>query len=448
MMDDLIIIILLISSILFELSGKRRWTYGSAGLLGGCWVLTQGIPSNVFIFKAVFLGLIWIVFIFLARLIRIIHLKKLTSLEQQILQKKEGLNTLMTSDQTLQDESKILENSLLQKEGLYESLKELNKTLEFPKTVEVFSKLASTLTNFEKGWLLPAPSLETSDRPTCYQLFRSRSPVPHKKFPEEVLNARQREVYILSLKSKSLLFFNNPEEDPRLSEKGTSLGTSTLTGIGLFHEEAPLGVLILEGCKKRDLESLEILAIQLSMETEKDHLYEKVKNLSIIDGLTQTYQKRHLMTLLSEELQRLKSQGKKCSLLMVDIDHFKEFNDNFGHLVGDILLKELSLSIQENLRPLDLVGRFGGEEFLIALPETTQNEAMQIGERIRHNIQFRNFVIHDKLFKLTLSIGISNYPDQSQDLPQLIEMADEALYKAKHSGRNQVVTYWHEQRKN
>ena len=440
-MDELIVVALFISGLLFELSGKRRWTYGSAGLLGGCWILIQGLQSNVFIFKAAIVGLTWILFIFLVRLIRITHLKKLKSLEHEILQKKEGLNTLMTSDKTLQDESKILENSLLQKEGLYESLKELNKTLEFPKTVEVFSKLASALTNFEKGWLLPAPSLKTSNRLTCYQLFRNGSPVPHKEFPEEILNARQREVYILSLRSKSLLFFNNPEEDVRLNQKGIALGTSTLTGIGLFHEEAPLGVLILEGCKKRDLEPLEILAIQLSLEIEKDHLYEKVKNLSIIDGLTQTYQKRHLMALLRNELQRLKSQGKKCSLLMVDIDHFKEFNDNFGHLVGDIILKELSLSIQDNLRPLDLVGRFGGEEFLIALPETTQSEAMQIGERICHNIQSRNFVIHEKLFKLTLSIGISNYPDQSQDLPQLIEMADEALYKAKHSGRNQVVTY-------
>lgn len=441
-LEQILTAALFISSLAFEFLGKIKWTYAGTAILGTCWFFAQNSKTIPVILKAVLLGFVWILFISLIRLLRKIDLRTLKDLDSQIREKKESLNSLTLSEKTIQEEFKILEYSLHQKEGLYQSLKELNKTLEFSKTVEVFSKLASQLTNFEKGWLLLVSPLHTSDAHSiCYQLLRNSPPIPKKGFPEDILNEYQKEVYALSHKSRSLLFFNNPQDDPRLTQKGVPPGTSSIASLSLFHEESLLGILILEGCKKRDLESLEILAIQLSMEIEKDHLYEKVRNLSIIDGLTQIYQKRHLTTLLKEELQRLEKKKKTCSVLMVDIDHFKDFNDTFGHLVGDILLKELSLSIQGNLRPMDLVGRFGGEEFLIALPETTQDEAMQIAQRIRHDVQSQNFMIHDKLFKLTLSIGISNFPDQSKNLDQLIEMADEGLYEAKRSGRNQVVLY-------
>jgi diguanylate cyclase (GGDEF)-like protein len=430
-----------ISTLVFEFLGKKKWTYSCLIILGICWFFTQNLESRSLLLKISFLGLSWILFFALIRLLKRTDLATLKDLDSQIDQKKYSLNSLTESEKTVQEEFKVLEYSLQQKEGLYQSLKELNKTLEFPKTVEVFSKIASQLTNFEEGWLFLASSQPASDiQPMCYYLVRNRPPIPKKGLAEDLLIHYQKEVYAVALKSKSLLFFN-PQEDLRFIQSGISSKTSSIVGMSLFHEQSLLGVLILEGCKKRDLESLEILAIQLSMEIEKDRLYEKVKNLSIIDGLTQIYQKRHLMMLLKEELLRLEKQKKTCSVLMADIDHFKDFNDTFGHLVGDILLKELSFSIQGNLRPTDLVGRFGGEEFLIALPETTQEEAMQIAQRIRNDIQSKNFTIHDKLFKLTLSIGISSFPDQSKDLYQLIEMADEALYEAKRSGRNQVILY-------
>jgi diguanylate cyclase (GGDEF)-like protein len=437
-----IIILIFIFAALFELKGQKKYSHLMLAAMGPLWFILLREPWTEKSAQAVLLVLVYSSCSKLMDILRKNHTGNLNEIENLIHQKKDSIKSMVLSDSILVEESKVLSQSLAEKESLYESLKELNNTMEFPKTLEVFSHLISRLTNFEEGWLIPALSPDIPDHSqTGYQLFRKEFPIPRKGNILNVLPEYQKTMFDLALKSKTPLFINNPAEDPRLPQKSVPAGRGSLTGIGLFQERKPLGALVLEGCKKRDLESLEILSIQLSMEIQKTRLYEKVKNLSIIDGLTQTYQRRHFMALLKDELQRLHQQKKTCSMLMIDIDHFKGFNDNFGHLVGDILLKELSASIQENLRPIDLVGRFGGEEFLIALPETSALEAIQIAQRIRSDIQTRNFVIHEKFFKLTISIGVSIYPDQSDSLETLIEMADKALYQAKGSGRNQVVLH-------
>ena len=424
------------------LGGMKKWSYRTGALLILLWIFLQKTMWATVLFKGALLTTTWITLMFLATVLRKTYLKNLESIDHEIDQKNSKIQSLHLSDSILAEELKVLEQSLAQKESLYESLKELNKTLEFPKTVEVFSNLISRLTSFEDGWLIISSSLQDqAENHFCYQISRDESPILRKGSVHQVLSEYQKEAHLLCTRSPSIIFINNPIEDPRFSQKGVTTDTPTLTGIGLFHEGISIGALILEGCKKRELESLEILSIQLSMEIEKARLYEKVKNLSIIDGLTQTYLKRHFLSLLEDEFHRLQTQSKTCTLLMMDIDHFKSFNDNFGHLVGDILLKELSECLRENLRPMDLIGRFGGEEFVIALPETSREEAFQIAERIRNDVQSRKFFIHEKLFKLTLSIGISYFPEDSGEMVSLIEMADEALYIAKGAGRNQVKLY-------
>jgi len=436
------IIFIFILAALFELKGRKKYSHFMLAVLGPLWLISLREPWTEITIQTFILIAVYLACSKLMTILRWNHTTDLSEIESLIHQKKDAIKSMVLSDSILVEESKVLAQSLAEKESLYESVKELNNTMEFPKTLEVFSNLISRMTNFEEGWLIPAVSSEVPDHSQSgYQLFRKEFPIPRKGNILNVLPDYQKMMFDLALKSKTPIFINNPAEDQRLPQKSVPAGRGSLTGIGLFQEKKALGALVLEGCKKRDLETLEILSIQLSMEIQKTRLYEKVKNLSIIDGLTQTYQRRHFMVLLKDELKRLYQQKKTCSMLMIDIDHFKGFNDNFGHLVGDILLKELSASIQENLRPIDLVGRFGGEEFLIALPETSALEAIQIAQRIRSDIQTRNFVIHEKFFKLTISIGVSVYPDQSDNLDTLIEMADKALYQAKGSGRNQVVLY-------
>lgn len=436
---------LLIVSPIFELAGWKRAVYLNSGLCATAWLFLQRGEAGVQPFKIILLGCTWILSMIFSHHIRSQHLQDLKDIDTQVDQKKENITSLKITKEVLQEEIKVLDQTLVQKEALYDSLKELNKTLEFSRTVEVFSSLLSKLTSFQRGWILMLTPSDTLDHhPFCYQLFRDELPFPvnnKTQSLENLLAESEKEIFTQSIHSFAPIFIQHPQDDSRFKRMGELPVIESIFGIGLFHEGTPLGALILEGCEEREQEILQILAIQLSMEIEKNLLYEKVKNLSIMDGLTHMYQRRHLMVLLEDELTRLRSQEKTCSVLMADIDHFKGFNDNFGHLVGDILLKELSSALQDNLRPMDLVGRFGGEEFLIALPDTTLEEALQISERIRSDVQSRTFVIHEKLFKLTLSIGISRFPDDSENLSSLIEMADKALYEAKSAGRNQVRVY-------
>ncbi|MBI1870456.1 MAG: GGDEF domain-containing protein [Chlamydiae bacterium] len=440
-MEPFLILILLTSSTALVLMEKDRWNYHSILGLVLIWIFFQREGFSIIFLEIGILGLCWYSCLKMTFLLKKREQENLEKFIPPIQQKRTMIESLAMSDSVIFEESKILARSLAQKEALYESLKELNKTLEFSKTIEVASNLISQLTSFEKGWLWVSAASENNATPSlCYELSRNEKPMLRKGNFEENFTDSQKKLLTRCIHSRTPVFINHPDQDPSLSPQEIFSGMA-LSGISLFHEETFLGAFLIEGCKKKELESLEILALQLSMEIKETLLYEKVRNLSFMDGLTQVYLRRHLLLLLEEELKRLQQQKKPCSILMVDLDYFKSFNDHFGHLVGDILLKQISMSLQENLRPMDLVGRFGGEEFMIALPETMVEEALDIAERIRTSVEKAEYWIHEKRFKLTLSIGIANYPQDALKLSLLIQMADTALYQAKNQGRNRTCIY-------
>ena len=126
--------------------------------------------------------------------------------------------------------------------------------------------------------------------------------------------------------------------------------------------------------------------------------------------------------------------------MMLDIDHFKNINDTYGHLVGDDVLKATATTISSSVRRGDIVGRYGGEEFIVMLPSVTQAQVVDIAEKIRKSIKNINFKDGKKTFSVTISIGISKY-DKNNDIDTLIGNADKALYKAKNSGRDNIIVY-------
>jgi two-component system, cell cycle response regulator len=164
-----------------------------------------------------------------------------------------------------------------------------------------------------------------------------------------------------------------------------------------------------------------------------------LEDLSVHDGLTGLFNYREFHRRLREEAERAWRYGRPFSLLMIDIDYFKAVNDTFGHLAGDEALQALAALIRREVRPVDQVVRYGGEEFAIILPETPGGGAVITAERVRDVIAARPIVLASgQPVNLTISIGVATYPEDADSEEKLIGAADQALYDAKHAGRNQV----------
>jgi diguanylate cyclase (GGDEF)-like protein len=171
-------------------------------------------------------------------------------------------------------------------------------------------------------------------------------------------------------------------------------------------------------------------------------LHEEIARLAVTDGLTGLYNHRAFQEKLSEETNRAERYFKTFSLIMLDIDHFKSFNDIYGHQTGDLALKEISKIIRNELRTVDFPARYGGEEFIIILLETDVDGALIVAERIRRAVAEHQFISQSgERLLLTVSAGVACYPDDTTPKEDLVKKADQALYFAKDRGRNMVCTY-------
>lgn len=173
---------------------------------------------------------------------------------------------------------------------------------------------------------------------------------------------------------------------------------------------------------------------------ELNELNKKLIELSITDGLTGLHNHKHFYERLVEEMERARRYNNPLSLIMADIDHFKNYNDTHGHLEGDFLLKELASHMKKSVRFQDIVSRYGGEEFSIILPETGKEGAITLAERIRCSVAEQQFPHKETQpgGNLTISFGVATFPDDARDPETLVERADKALYLAKGMGRNRV----------
>lgn len=178
------------------------------------------------------------------------------------------------------------------------------------------------------------------------------------------------------------------------------------------------------------------------VDIEREHSKE-LKNLANIDELTGLYNHRYFQEFLQKSIDNVDKENQEVSLLFMDIDYFKNFNDINGHQAGDLLLKEISQIMKSCIRGSDVVARYGGEEFAAILPNTTENNAVKIGERIRSSIQNTYFKGQENQpdKNITISIGVSSYPKKAISKHQLINTADDALYRAKSFNRNRVELY-------
>ncbi len=186
---------------------------------------------------------------------------------------------------------------------------------------------------------------------------------------------------------------------------------------------------------EEELDVLKAILTQAAISIENAKLY----RLAITDGLTELITHKHFKFLLNKEVENSRKNNSVFSLMMFDVDHFKVFNDTYGHQVGDLVLVNVSRILKEESRTLDTIARYGGEEFIIILPETDQTGAETVGERLRSIIENLVLKYNDHSLKVTVSAGIAIFPYHADKAEALIKSADEALYLSKEAGRNKVT---------
>ncbi|MDD3012098.1 MAG: diguanylate cyclase [Candidatus Gastranaerophilales bacterium] len=221
--------------------------------------------------------------------------------------------------------------------------------------------------------------------------------------------------------------------------------------VPIMFESGVFGTLTLNQCNKTkkwsqdDVQMIENIAFQIGIAINQSYLLEKIKSLAIKDELTGLINKRNFNERISAEIERAKRHSGSLSLAIFDIDFFKKFNDTWGHLAGDFVLRELGKIIKDNIRKSDIAARIGGEEFALILPETDINNGYEFLERLRNAIQNSDFSFQGKKLKVTISggiIDIGQIKNKNIEINSLIresiEQADSLLYKAKKHGRNRI----------
>lgn len=217
-----------------------------------------------------------------------------------------------------------------------------------------------------------------------------------------------------------------------------------ILGVPLFFEEKKFGAIYLVFPKERGKEKLnlsddeksfiETLRHHLSLIIEKQRLFEQ----AITDGLTRLYLRRFFLATLEKEISRSKRYQLEVCVVLLDIDHFKVFNDTYGHQAGDYVLRETAQRIMESIRSVDTPGRYGGEEMAVILPQTGIKDGFVVAERIRKSIEGAEYTFKNDSMRVTASLGITALHLRDVSLEEMIEEADKALYVAKSKGRNQV----------
>lgn len=251
--------------------------------------------------------------------------------------------------------------------------------------------------------------------------------------------------YILSTKNK--LFIGNIESSYFKYSIPKGEKTTSMICIPIIVKEEVKGIIYIDSKKTNAFSNkheyfLNILAHEISIAIERALNYEKIKKLTLVDELTGVFNRRKFDTDLRDTVNEAIRYVRSLSLLMIDIDFFKKYNDFHGHQMGDRVLKKIGKIFLENKRNTDRVYRYGGEEFSVICSETNKENARVFAERVREVVEKSKFegeeIIRPQK-NLTISIGVSNFPFDATKMDELIKHADDALYRAKAVGRNRVI---------
>lgn len=371
--------------------------------------------------------------------------------------------TYPTADPSLKELALLMRKALKEKDALleYRTMKEqvtvLRQELDFfeevsrtvTSTLDLSSILSTIMRNAVKLIKAEAWSFFLIDQETGDLILEKTSGRREKGKKAKKIRLKKGEG-IAGWVAQELLPVVIPDvsSDPRFSAKidrPMTAKTRTIMCVPIKNKENVLGVLEIVNKTSKDPFTKDDLNLMLrivdhaAIAIERTSLYQKMQELSITDDLTKLFNTRYLNRTLEIEISRAVRHRTSLSLIFMDVDHFKTINDNYGHLVGSKLLVEMGQLLIKRLRTVDIVARYGGDEFVIVLPQTPPDSAIQIAERIRKSIE-RNLFLKKEGYSLNLtaSFGVASYPESAKSKEELLNLADEAMYRVKYHTRNGV----------
>ena len=344
---------------------------------------------------------------------------------------RKSYDNLMDVDKKQLESNLEIERKTQQVSSLYEVSKDMSECLAFEDIFGIFSAVLKRSFRFRLARLvlLKEPNGEI-DSVYEIELGRVYAKAAPDNFDRELIDAifqERKEIMVSSM------------QDSQFSRRFSIIKDfDTLIAMPLISEEKIAGILYIENIPRPYFENFLILAGQFAIQLQKVILYKKVQDMAITDSLTEVSTRRYFLEKFKEEIRRSMRRKSSMSFLMIDLDYFKEKNDKFGHLVGDVILKEVADVLKSTLREIDIIGRYGGEEFTVVLAGIGKEGALLAAERIRSSVEHSVFKAYDEKVSVTISIGISSFPEDGVDEASLIESADKALYRAKEKGRNRA----------
>lgn len=319
--------------------------------------------------------------------------------------------------------------------------KALTSSLDLREILKVVMTQISELLNPE-NW-----SLLLIDQETGYAKFELAVGEGSEKLKDVKLKPGEGIAGWVAKEGKPLLI-KDVSKDPRFSNKAdnvTNFQTESVVCVPLMVRGKALGVIELinnnidNTFRADDLLLLETLADYTAIAIENSRLFDKVQELTITDDLTGLFNSRYLQKFLDHEVERARRYDYKLSMIFMDLDHFKDVNDKHGHLCGSKLLSEVAAVLKRIVRSSDIICRYGGDEFVILLPAASKANAYIVAEKIRCAVKTEKFLQEEGInCSLTVSIGLTTFPDDAKDKVELIHLADKAMYIVKNRSRDGV----------